>query len=90
MQKKFGDFHVGESLEYALDIERGLFAPARVLRVTEHILNLEVETEEGTRHILGTVPVLKKYSLLVRIELVSFFLVAPSGMYMAQLLFWSL
>ena len=55
MQKKFGEFHVGESLEYALDMDRALFAPARVVRVTEHILCLEVEAAEGVkRRILGT------------------------------------
>jgi hypothetical protein len=52
MQKKFGTFHVGEHLEFAVDLDRCVLAPARVVAVTEHILNLEVEQEAGGKRLV--------------------------------------
>ena len=55
MEKTFGNFHVDEHLEFAVDLDRGIFAHARVSAVKEHILTLELEEEDGSkRTVLGT------------------------------------
>jgi hypothetical protein len=66
MQKTFGEFHVGESLEYVVDLDQCVFAHARVVRVTEHILTLEVDIESGKQLILGMVESLTSYRIWQR------------------------
>jgi hypothetical protein len=54
MKKQFGEFHVDEHLEFAVDMDRGIFAHARVAAINEHILTLELDQEDGSqRRILG-------------------------------------
>jgi hypothetical protein len=54
MKKQFGEFNVDEHLEFAVDMDRGIFAHARVAAINEHILTLELDQEDGSqRRVLG-------------------------------------
>jgi hypothetical protein len=54
MKRQFGEFHVDEHLEFAVDMNRGIFTHARVAAVNEHILTLELDQEDGSkRRVLG-------------------------------------